>query len=399
MQAHPSTATHPTARRAANGQAAHRLAGAGADLVASALELVAGALRARRCSLMVLDEAAGALVLRHAIGLPDEAYRNPTPPRQSVAARVARTQAPLLVPDVSQRPDLPRSAAATYRTPSFVSVPVTDAGATYGVLNVADREDGGPFTAADLDLLVSLARHLAVCLQNERLQLEAETYAALVRGLKERLLDEQEEERARIARELHDEAGQALASATFRLDRAAESLADDRERARALLAEARQALLECGAQLHRVCLNLRPRLLEELGLVPALRSLLDQFAGRPPALRLDVAGRERRLGPALELTLFRLVQEAVTNVVRHARASQAEVLVAFEPEAVRLRIWDDGVGFDPLTAWAPDGGRPRMGIVGMLERVHLHQGDLKVLSAPGQGTTLEIWLPEGGSAR
>lgn len=363
------------------------------DIAASALQFIADALRARRCSLMVLDEVSGGLAIRHAIGLPPEVTASPESTRPSVASRVVRTRAPLLVADVRDHPELARTTERGYRTPSFISVPVADGSGVYGVVNVADREDGLPFTPSDLELLVHLSRHLATCIKNERRQLRAESYSAMVRSLKQRLLSVQEDERARIARELHDEAGQAVAAATFRLDLAAEQLPPDADEVRALLADARRALLECGAQLHRVALNLRPRVLEDLGLIAALRSFLSQFEGGRPRMDLIVQGEERRLDAGLELSVFRLVQEAVTNVRRHARALEGAVVLTFAPGELGVIVRDDGVGFDPMVAWGADGDRPRLGLLGMMERVRLHDGDFNIASAPGQGTTLEFWLP------
>ena len=144
--------------------------------------------------------------------------------------------------------------------------------------------------------------------------------------------------------------------------------------------------------------NLRPSVLDDLGLIPALEWLCAQ--SRTPT-RLEVAGRESRLPSVLELTLFRVVQEALTNVDKHAMASSAAVRVEFgasnlEPESegtgVRVRITDDGQGFqnEPSESLALEG---HLGLAGMRERVRLAGGQLRTHSGLGEGATVELWLP------
>ncbi len=196
----------------------------------------------------------------------------------------------------------------------------------------------------------------------------------------------QEEERKRISRELHDDTAQVLTASTRRVARLARDL-DGEQRARAddILADLNAAI----ESVRRFARNLRPSVLDDLGLLPALEWLSGQ--ARTPT-RLEVAGAERRLDSAVELTVFRLAQEALNNVDKHAGAHSAAVRVVFQDGGVEVAISDDGQGFtaDQAQARARQG---HLGLTGLRERVTLAGGALEVDSTPGQGTTLRFTLP------
>ncbi|MFC4639844.1 GAF domain-containing protein [Deinococcus hohokamensis] len=196
----------------------------------------------------------------------------------------------------------------------------------------------------------------------------------------------QEEERRRISRELHDDTAQVLAVSTRRVARLARELeGEQRARADDILGDLNGAI----ESVRRFARNLRPSVLDDLGLLPALEWLATQ-AGTDT--RLEVSGPERRLPPAVELTVFRLAQEALNNVDKHARAHSAAIRVVFTGEGVRVAITDDGQGFTPAQAEArAQGGH--LGLIGLRERVALAGGQLDVDSLPGHGTTLTFELP------
>ena len=196
----------------------------------------------------------------------------------------------------------------------------------------------------------------------------------------------QEEERRRISRELHDDTAQVLIATSRRVARLARSLeGTGRERAQDILTDLDAAI----ESVRRFARNLRPSVLDDLGLLPALEWLATQAT--TPA-RLEVSGQERRLPPAVELTVFRLVQEALNNVDKHARAQSAAVRITFLPGGVRVAVKDDGQGFSPEQAEAR-AQAGHLGLLGLRERVALAGGELGVESAPGQGTTLTFELP------
>ena len=196
----------------------------------------------------------------------------------------------------------------------------------------------------------------------------------------------QEEERRRISRELHDDTAQVLIATTRRVARLARELSGpQRERADDIRADLDTAI----ESVRRFARNLRPSVLDDLGLLPALEWLASQTQ---TAARLEVSGPERRLSPTAELTVFRLAQEALSNVDKHAGAASAALRITFEQSGVRLSVSDDGQGFTPEQAEAR-AQAGHLGLLGLRERVALAGGQLTVDSAPGQGTTLVFELP------
>jgi signal transduction histidine kinase len=231
--------------------------------------------------------------------------------------------------------------------------------------------------------LEALAGPLATALENARLyEALAEKEAQRARLLKA-WLKAQEEERARIARELHDEVGQALTGLILGL----EGLPGDR--AEALKELARHTLTE----VRRLALDLRPSVLDHLGLEAALRRYVREYAERT-GVEVDLSLHlTRPLPQELETVVYRVVQEALTNVARHSGSPRASVGVVEVLGEVRVFVEDEGRGFDPE---AVDPGR--QGLLGMRERVELLGGRLSVESAPGQGTRVQVRLPIGVAA-
>jgi signal transduction histidine kinase len=203
----------------------------------------------------------------------------------------------------------------------------------------------------------------------------------------------QEEERRRLARELHDDTAQALIALGQQVELAQKQLATSPERAAERLAAVRRMLAETLEGVRRFSRDLRPIYLEDLGFLPALEMLATEAGQREGlAVELTTAGPVRRLPPDLELTAFRVAQEALNNVVQHAQASHAWVEVRFEPHHLVLTVRDDGRGFEPPDQ--PDAlvRQGHFGLMGIQERALLHGGTVTIRSAPGQGTQITVRL-------
>jgi signal transduction histidine kinase len=235
------------------------------------------------------------------------------------------------------------------------------------------------------DLRLALARMTA---QVRRYQQELQGYIdAITLG--------QEEERKRLARELHDETVQSLIALNQQVELAEKELGRDPHQASARLQALRPLLVDAIAGLRRQIHALRPLYLEDLGFVPALEMLVRQVT-QPHNLvgDFEVAGEPTRCLPqALEISAFRIVQEALHNVVAHARAHWVHVELSYRADSITLRIEDDGVGFDaPAHPFqlAQDG---HYGLLGMYERAQMHGGRLHIESERGKGTTMVVWLP------
>jgi len=205
----------------------------------------------------------------------------------------------------------------------------------------------------------------------------------------------QEAERGRLARELHDEVVQQLVALGHGVDRVGRLLErGEAEQAAERLRTMRGSITALVGELRTVIGDLRPPALEELGLLPAVELLLQRGGEGAPEVALLVQGEERRLAPQSELALFRIIQEAWSNIRRHARASHIDVAFRYTPEGLTVSIVDDGVGFTPPQEHeAPDG---HWGLRGMRERAELTGGQIEVGSASGQGTTLTVRIPYPG---
>jgi signal transduction histidine kinase len=208
----------------------------------------------------------------------------------------------------------------------------------------------------------------------------------------------QEEERRRLARELHDDTIQSLIALNQRIQLA--QLALDNHPAATKLVEVQQLAGQTIEDVRRFVRALRPIYLEDLGLKPALEMLVrDTGQTLNIPLRFAGSGRDRRLAPEIEVAFYRMAQEALSNVARHAQASQASVRLDFAPESVRLLIEDDGAGFDLPESPAAMAAQGHFGLLGIYERAELIGAHLEVQSAPGSGCRLSITLPLTQDAR
>lgn len=296
--------------------------------------------------------------------------------------------------------DDPRSAGFPSGHPhmtTFLGVPIRVGAKVFGNLYVTDRLDG-PFTDEDELVALTLAAQAAVAIGNAQRYSEQEQTALRAAQDRERAtadgwrraIEAQEAERARIARELHDEAGQELTALALQLRVMDDHVTDDPGRAH--LVEVRHALARTSANLRALAIELRPSGLREHGLASAIERQAARLQDSSEiAIDVAVAAIPRGLGEAFEIALFRVVQEALTNVVRHSGATRASVVASLRDCKLRVVIEDDGKGFDPS---APT---DRLGLTGIRERIQLLGGGLRIESARRAGTTVivELEVPNG----
>lgn len=209
------------------------------------------------------------------------------------------------------------------------------------------------------------------------------------------IIKAQEEERRRVAREIHDGPAQSLANLVFRLEVCEKLLAAERlPELRGELAELKGLIKGSLQEVRKIIFDLRPMALDDLGLVPALRRYLEGLEEREGlVVNLAVFGQEVRLASAVEVGLFRIIQEALHNVSKHARAASARVILTYGQEQLLLSVRDDGRGFDLREV--ERGGRAggHFGLISMRERAELLGGRFEVKSAPGQGTRITVAVP------
>lgn len=276
------------------------------------------------------------------------------------------------------------------------------AGATIAYLGILLRL-GGDMTDPEIVLRVAtfgvvglLGGYLAREQQREiALRVEHEGRQS---DLLARAISAQEGERNRIARELHDGPVQALSAVSMRLGLVEEMTPEEYALSRSLVVEGRAALRRTLGEVRRITQDLRPSALDDLGFVTAVHDLaVRRCDAAGIKLRWEVSGPARRLAPPVETAVFRILQEGVTNVVRHARARSARVSIVFVDGHLLAEVEDDGVGFDPddIVYRARDGGG--VGLAGMRERAMLLGGTFRVDPVPGGGTRLFAEIPIGAA--
>ncbi len=226
--------------------------------------------------------------------------------------------------------------------------------------------------------------------------LEVERKEAARGQLLQKILMVQEEERKRVARELHDETTQSILGLVMKLEAAAAIPDAAVSKIKHMLTDIRTLAVNTLDNVHKVIFDLRPSVLDDLGLLSAVRwyaqHRLDESGIKA---RVEVTGEERPLPPTVEISLFRVVQEAITNIIRHAQASNVLLNVEFKDSAVGIEIEDDGIGFDTETLNLPAGESHGVGLLGMRERVELLGGKFLIESQPGRGTRITVEVPSG----
>jgi signal transduction histidine kinase len=228
----------------------------------------------------------------------------------------------------------------------------------------------------------------------EKLYEELKQRDELRARLLQKLIRAQEEERRRIARELHDETSQVISTLALSLDTAIATLPEEASRKRLL--EARALALRTLDGIHRLSFDLRPSVLDDLGLFRAIEWYAERdLKRRGIAVRCESDEQDERLAPEIETALFRAVQEAITNIVKHSRAETVLIQCTITPKAVTIEIEDDGRGYDPagISQTAADGRG--LGLAGIQERMEILGGTALIDSAPGQGTRLVLNVPRG----
>jgi signal transduction histidine kinase len=283
------------------------------------------------------------------------------------------------VDSLLEDPEVHQDAARHMGARTGLYVPLMLRDQAIGVLVAHDKLGSDQrFDSADLRLAEQFADRAAIAVDLSR---------RVARDALRRVVAGQEVERRRLARELHDETGQALTSILLGL-RAVEE-AGNVDGVQKSVSDVRELVVATLQDVRKLAVQLRPAVLDDFGLVPALERLVQTYSETTGiAAELEAGLGEHRLPAEVETTLYRIVQEALTNVVKHADAGKVSVLLVRREGSVTAVIEDDGRGFDPGNT-REDG----LGLLGMRERVELHDGRLKIEAAQGSGTTLVVEMP------
>ncbi|MGI6037031.1 MAG: sensor histidine kinase [Limnochordia bacterium] len=207
-----------------------------------------------------------------------------------------------------------------------------------------------------------------------------------------KVIKAQEEERKRVAREIHDGPAQSVANLVLRAEICERLLAQDTEQVQAELTALKEMARNSLTEIRRIIFDLRPMALDDLGLVPALRRYLEHLKERGLPVHMVILGQEARLDLIQEVTLFRFAQEALNNAEKYAEATEVKLIVEFAPARVTLVVEDNGRGF-----LLDEVGKDRFGLLGMRERAELLRGECHIDSVPGRGTRIKASIPLSGN--
>lgn len=295
-----------------------------------------------------------------------------------------------MVPDVRDDPRWNSSSEEAWLR-SYIAVPISIQNEVVGLINVGISMPGY-YTHSHAQRLLAFAYQAAIAFQNPRLFEETKKNADQLEVLSGRLLEIQETERRVIARELHDEVGQGLTAVQLNLQALLRSV--DVASCHTEIQNCVEIVEVILKQVRNISLDLHPSLLDDLGLVPAIRWLVDReaqwfgFSARVNADRLKI-----RLPAWIELVCYRVVQEALTNVARHAQAQNVSIELWKRGSDAHLVVRDDGVGFNVPETMENVVKGSSLGLLGMRERVALVKGDIEFNSAPGEGTEIHARFP------
>jgi len=365
------------------------------------MERINAVLKVQAGSLLLIDDKTGELVFQIALGEKAEEVK---PFRlqmgQGIAGHVAQSGKPLMISDAQKDHRHYKAVDITtdFLTRSLLCVPMIVKGKVIGVIEIMNKLEGD-FTESDLTLLNSIATYAAIAIENARLHQS-------VLAERDRVVAVQEEVQKKLARDLHDGPTQLVASMLMRLDFIKKALSRDPS----LVDEEITELIELGQrashQMRTLLFELRPLVLETQGLVPALETFLTRLqkeeAGTTFHLEVKTEREDAQLtrrDPRDEAAIFAIVQEAVKNALKHARADNIWVQLVEQAGTLTVMVRDDGVGFDVAAVESVYEQRGSLGMVNIRERAELLGGRLTLQSAPGQGTEVVLHVPWGPTIR
>jgi two-component system, NarL family, sensor kinase len=363
-----------------------------------ALDSVMSIMDGKMGGIMLLDEESRTLFYRVYRGLsPEYASEMRLQLGEGVAGTVAVSGKAELLEDISTdpraaRPHLIRAEGLR----AFVSVPLRAKEGVLGVMNVAS-ESPRHYSRSDMHLLHCIGDQVGVAIEQGRLRDRLRRGIERYRELARLTLVAQEQERRRIARELHDETSQSLSGLTLNLQalvQMAEMSGSQDERFAAKLVEVRDLATQIGIEVGRLIRELRPVLLDTLGLVPAIRQYAESSL-RPLSMNVSVRtfGSLEALPSELEGGVFRIAQGAIGNIAKHSRAKNVSITLEAGRNELQLQISDDGVGFDVARLTKIEPGGRGAGLFTIKERVALLGGNCCIESQPGQGAFVSVRIP------
>ena len=361
----------------------------------NALDMVTEVMEAEVALIFSLDKVAQELRVLAYEGVSDKFARDVDQIKlgEGFNGRVAQTGEPLIVENASHDSRLTRQVVKQEKIEAVLTVPLKARGMIVGTVCVANRRPR-QFLTEEVDLLTAIGSQIGITIENAKFYQEQQRMQENLRFYVQQITRAQEEERKRIARELHDDTTQALVALSHQI----EDFANNNQQLSAedigLLKSWRGHLGDALQRLRYFSRDLRPSIVDDLGLLPALEWLTDDLEKQSGIkANLRVVGTQQRLSPEAELLLFRIIQEAISNARRHAEASKIEVGVEFDEGKIVATVRDNGKGFELPRTLGELSRSGKLGLIGAEERVRLLGGSLTVQSEPSKGTTVVIEAP------
>ena len=354
--------------------------------------------------IMLLDESGQTLSYRVHHGLSDKyAEEMHLKLGEGIAGKVAQSGRSVLLEDISSEQDAARlDLISSEGLRAFISVPLRAKDNVLGVMNVASHE-AHRFTKEDVHLLHTIGDQLGIAIEQAMLYDRLRKARGRLRKLARQNLVAEEEERRRIARELHDETSQSLSGIALQLEALIEMYGKSGNQDAQLIAGLKkvQALtVQVHKEVSRVISNLHPTVLDTLGLVAAARQHAKNTL-QPLNINVSVEmkGTEVRFPPDVEAALFRVIQGSVGNIIKHSKAKNASIVLVYQPDEFSLTIRDDGQGFDVSRLTDVEASGRGRGLFSMRERIGFLGGTSGVESEIGAGTTVWARIPIGQEVR
>ncbi len=363
-----------------------------------ALDTVLSVMEGTIGGILLIDEQSNTLSYRVYRGL-SEKYAEEMHLKigEGIAGTVAKSGKAVLLEDVSVDPDAARrDLISTEGLKAFISVPLRAKESILGVLNVASHLSHH-FTKDDMHLLHAIGDQVGVAIEQAELYEKLKTGRERYQRLAQHILVSREEERRRLARELHDGTSQTLTGLSLSLQALMEmskeyELVDDTFREHML--KIQSLVSQVHSEVRRIIHELRPGLLDTLGLFPAIRRYAEEILQPLSiAVRVDYTGDVHPLPPETEVGLYRIAQSSIGNIAEHSEARDVAITLDYKIDQLTMRIKDDGKGFDVNKLTGVDEKGRGSGLFSMKERVKLMGGECSIESYPGRGTTVRVVIP------
>ena len=272
--------------------------------------------------------------------------------------------------------------------------PLKSRGKLIGILALGSKQSGNLYAQSDVEMVMSMANQAGIMMENARMFDSLRNQQARMEQLLTQAVLAQEEERKRISVDLHDSVAQWLVAASYHAQTCSQVLSgDDNDVARSELADMESTISKSLKELRRVVIGLRPPVLDELGLNYALQQSLEDLKSEGLNCRFSVAGTPLRLPPETEIAVYRVVQETLNNIRKHAKASRINLRLRFQEDKLQVEIRDNGVGFDLSHALDSAISVGRVGLLGMKQRAEMLGGDLSIETGEGTGTAITLSVP------